>query len=331
METIISYIDNLFRNYPDTPQVRRAREELLGIMEDKYHELKDEGKSENEAIGIVISEFGSMDEIAAALCADQQIPPKADPGQEPENEIRLTLEQAVNYLNAQETFGTKIGFGVMLCILSPVASCLVSALQEAGIFTSNLADSLGAIILFGMVAIAVGIFIISGNAVSKYEAYKKSKIILDYSAKKEINGQYEAFHQASGAKIAVGVILCILSVIPAILASAIFEGTSLYWISDLSGSGLFLFVAAGVFLFITVGTKQSAFERLLDIGNQSAKKAKQEKNDKRIQLVASIYWPVVTAAYLIWSFATWDWGFSWIIWPVAGIIFGSISAVISQL
>ena len=63
METIMSYIDNLFRSYPDTPQVRRAREELLGIMEDKYNELKAGGKSENEAIGIVISEFGSMDEI----------------------------------------------------------------------------------------------------------------------------------------------------------------------------------------------------------------------------------------------------------------------------
>ena len=32
METIMSYIDNLFRSYPDTPQVRRAREELLGKL-----------------------------------------------------------------------------------------------------------------------------------------------------------------------------------------------------------------------------------------------------------------------------------------------------------
>ena len=72
METIISYIDNLFRNYPDTLQVQKARQELLSIMEDKYRELKSEGKSEHEAIGIVISEFGSMDEIAFELELDQK-------------------------------------------------------------------------------------------------------------------------------------------------------------------------------------------------------------------------------------------------------------------
>ena len=36
-------------------------------MEDKYVELKAEGKSENEAIGIVISEFGNMEELIREL------------------------------------------------------------------------------------------------------------------------------------------------------------------------------------------------------------------------------------------------------------------------
>ena len=45
METIISYLDNLFRAYPDTEKVRKAKEELLGIMEDKYYELKEIGRA----------------------------------------------------------------------------------------------------------------------------------------------------------------------------------------------------------------------------------------------------------------------------------------------
>jgi hypothetical protein len=36
-------------------------------MEDKYNELISEGKKENEAIGIVISEFGNLDELAEGL------------------------------------------------------------------------------------------------------------------------------------------------------------------------------------------------------------------------------------------------------------------------
>lgn len=36
-------------------------------MEDKYNELISDGKSDNEAIGIVISEFGNLDELADSL------------------------------------------------------------------------------------------------------------------------------------------------------------------------------------------------------------------------------------------------------------------------
>lgn len=43
METIRNYIDNLFRSYPHTPKVQKARAELLEIMEDKYNELKSQG------------------------------------------------------------------------------------------------------------------------------------------------------------------------------------------------------------------------------------------------------------------------------------------------
>ena len=55
METIKSYLETMFANMPDTPEVIRAKSELFGMMEDKYNELISEGKSENEAVGTVIS------------------------------------------------------------------------------------------------------------------------------------------------------------------------------------------------------------------------------------------------------------------------------------
>ena len=58
MDTIRSYLESMFKNLPLTDKVMRAKSELLQMMEDKYTELIKEGKSENEAVGIVISEFG---------------------------------------------------------------------------------------------------------------------------------------------------------------------------------------------------------------------------------------------------------------------------------
>ena len=72
MEAIKTYIENMFSTLPHTEEIERLKEELLSNMEEKYLELKDEGKSENEAIGIVISEFGNIDELLNEL--DIEIP-----------------------------------------------------------------------------------------------------------------------------------------------------------------------------------------------------------------------------------------------------------------
>ena len=67
METIRNYLNAMFAGLPDTPEVRRAYEELAAMMEDKYTELTEEGLSENEAVGTVISEFGNLEELAQTL------------------------------------------------------------------------------------------------------------------------------------------------------------------------------------------------------------------------------------------------------------------------
>lgn len=67
METIRNYLNAMFAGLPDTPEVRRAYIELAAMMEDKYTELMEEGLSENEAVGRVISEFGNLEELAQTL------------------------------------------------------------------------------------------------------------------------------------------------------------------------------------------------------------------------------------------------------------------------
>ena len=67
MEAIRNYLETMFLNLPNTPEVYKAKNELWQMMEDKYTELKNEGKSENEAVGTVIAEFGNLDELQKIL------------------------------------------------------------------------------------------------------------------------------------------------------------------------------------------------------------------------------------------------------------------------
>ena len=64
MEAIREYLHNMFLNLPETPQVLRAKAELMEMMEDKYEELMQEGMSEKEAVVRFFSEFGYLVEFS---------------------------------------------------------------------------------------------------------------------------------------------------------------------------------------------------------------------------------------------------------------------------
>ena len=53
------------------------------------------------------------------------------------------------------------------------------------------------------------------------------------------------------------------------------------------------------------------------------KKLKAKRNNN----ISIIYWSVITAAYLGYSFVTADWEHSWGIWPVAAVLFGAVCAI----
>ena len=73
METILNYLENMFSSLLQTEEVLRAKRELAAMMEDKYNELLEEGRTDNEAVGIVISEFGNLKELSAELGIDEII------------------------------------------------------------------------------------------------------------------------------------------------------------------------------------------------------------------------------------------------------------------
>ena len=60
MEAIRNYLETMFLNLPNTPEVYKAKNELWQMMEAKYPELKNEGKSDNDAVGTVIAELGNL-------------------------------------------------------------------------------------------------------------------------------------------------------------------------------------------------------------------------------------------------------------------------------
>lgn len=314
METIKNYLENIFSSLPNTGQMDKLKNDILSNMEDKYNELKENGKTENEAIGIVISEFGNIDELLNELGIEKDSPLPV-----------VTLDEANNYLNAQKSANRLIGIGVFLCILAPAMLILLHQLSEDRYFVivSQEAGSILSLIpLLILIATGVGLFIYADMKTSKYK-YIENDFELPTSVKIYLEEMYEANMPKHTLSVIIGVVMCIIAPIILFISSAFDDRFSVYALSLL----LFI-IGIAVFIFIYYGSTKDNLSKLLKIDNFDKKRSEE---NKVIGAVASIVWPIAVVIFLISGFVYNQWYINWIVFPVTGILFGMFSATYSIL
>ena len=220
METIKNYLETMFMNLPKTVEVNRAKEELATMMEDKYNQLKAEGKTENEAIGVVISEFGNLDEISKELGIQNYV----DAGKDGIVKRKVSLQEAKDYIDTTVKSATYIAIGVMPCIWSPILTIILGGMLEerSGITDTSIVVG-GLIPMFVLIAIAVGLFIYYGMVLNKYEYLQKESFQMEFSTDSYIRQQHDNNTGNFAIKIATGVILCIIGVIPICVVGTAYE------------------------------------------------------------------------------------------------------------
>ncbi len=90
----------------------------------------------------------------------------------------------------------------------------------------------------------------------------------------------------------------------------------------------FVLAGIGVVFFVSSGIVWASYEKLLQEGEYS--KVKKE-NQSITTAISSAYWLIATAIYLGYSLSTNNWGYSWIIWVVAGVAFPAIAMITNLL
>ena len=239
---------------------------------------------------------------------------------------KVSEEEAERFIENSVVYGKKIARGVALCILSPVLLILFSGFSQAKnpLISEEAAASVGVGILILMVALAVGIFIKSGMGMKEFEFFKDGRFVLKDEAKTLVGRMMRDFQPRYTGWTTSGVILCIVSAVPLILSGAVGFSDQVYIIM----TGLLLvLVACGVYRIVAVATVKSSLDQLCKQGEFAPE---QQENRKRTDKVGGIYWPIVVAIYLVWSFLSGDWQITWVIWPVAGLVFAAISTVLKK-
>ena len=240
---------------------------------------------------------------------------------------QVSLEEANTYMELVRRIAPRIGIGTVLCILSPVILIILGVLAEEKVIglAENMAGGFGVVILLMMVSIGVAIFILNGMQLSKYEYLEKEQIVLQYGVQGIVEKKKAEYESTFRTFITAGVVLCIMGVVPIMLAAAFDAGDVVY---SVCVGALLMFVACGVFLFVDGGMIWGAYEKLLQEGEYTES---QKQLNKKTAPFAGIYWCIVTAIYLWISFTTNDWNKSWIIWPVAGVLFAALNGIVQVI
>lgn len=225
-------------------------------------------------------------------------------------------DEARTYLALIEEEAPRFAHGVMLCVLSPIPLIAIAGLlPHIPARYEEALPCIGVAILLLMVAFAVRIFITGNIRLSPYEYLEKELLHISPAIKSETEARQTAQQPEYSAGMIRGVTLCIVSAIP-LLAGGFGLGDSIgVWAVCL----LLALVAIAVRTFVRVGLVRESYSKLLQTGDYTAE-------SKRRAPIAGIYWCAATALYLAISFITMAWDRTWILWPVAGVLFGCVAA-----
>ncbi len=240
---------------------------------------------------------------------------------------KVSLEEANEFIKVKDQTAPMVALGVALCILSPVIMFLLEALQISGKIglTEEGAGGIGLVALMLIVAGAVALFITSGMKTSKFEYIEEEPLELAYGVSGMVKERQNKLRDKHIRDCVIGVCLCVLAAIPLFVA-AFFENTDG---EVLIGLCLTLaIVAAGVYILIRTGIPWATTEKLLQ---QDDYTIENKRIEKKVEPFNIIYWSVVIAVFLGWSFITMEWHRTWIVWPVAGVFWGVFYGIAKYL
>lgn len=318
MNTIKEYVDKMFKHVVKTQETEQLKVDILANMEDRYIALKEEGASENEAIGTVIVEFGNIEEVLDEMGVNKHQKSNNDL----DDVMVVETEDAYEYIEGRRKAGLGIGLGVLACCIA-----LGGFLGLFGLFSlESYGIILGLIWMFLLAVVGISLFIIQGYRLTNYKEYELPFILVP-EAKIRIQEMMDAYKKSFIFSIVIGVALCILSLIPVLFTAL----SSIDEFIVIGIGAMFVIAGVGVLLFIYTGMIWTGYQNLLSKGKSVEEvyeaREKYKRNTKITNILENVYWPILLVVYFSLSYFSGSWAWSWIIFPIGGILQSTIESI----
>ena len=236
---------------------------------------------------------------------------------------RVSLALANEFLEWRKQAAKRIAVGTFLCIVALIPMFLLDAASETQILgytvSEDLATGVGLVFLLVFVTAAVAIFVSCGFKNNPFDFIDKEPFETEYGVDGMVKEKQKVYRATYVKYNIIATCLCVLSPLPLLVAGMDTENDFFLIVS----MTVTMFVAGiGVLFYIIAGVRWASMQKLLREGDYALKNAQEQRIIRIKKNVSAIYWLSATAIYLGWSFLTNSWGITWVVWPIAGVLFG---------
>lgn len=235
---------------------------------------------------------------------------------------RVTLALANDFLEWRKSASIRIAAAVFLCVAAVIPLLLLGAAAEVSDYgiSENTAAGIGMTVLLIAVAAAAALFIYCGFKNAPFDFIDKEPFETEYGVAGMAKEKQKAYRSIYTKCNVIGTCICILAPIPLLMGvfteKEFFAAVMLVVTMLLAGIGAAVFTVSGV--------RWVSMQKLLQEGVFSP----QERRRSRIkEKVSAAYWLSATTIYLGWSFYTNAWENTWIVWPIAGVLFAVVMCI----
>lgn len=238
----------------------------------------------------------------------------------------VSMEEASSFLEHNERAARRISTGVMMCILAPVLLIVAGGLAEAELISvsETAATAAGTAILLVIIALAVALFVREGMRGKRYEYLDNTAIDTEYGVSGMARSRRDSYAEKHSRLLIMGIMMCILGAVPMLLLEITRYSNNTDLLPILGVAGMLIIIAAGVKLIVLTCIRQGGYDRLLEEGDYTRLNKKAGKYD-------GIYWAIALVIYLGWSFVTMRWEMTWVVWPIAGVLFAAYREIMKAI
>lgn len=239
----------------------------------------------------------------------------------PDNAI--TPEQAQQYVKLKTEAAGLIARGVAFCVVSPSVMFLLFAMAASQIMgvSNNTGVGVGVVVLLLFVARGIAYFIKANQLESALPSNMLKPFTITQEIETAIRTRQQDYAPTFQQHLIKGIGLFVLCAAPLMIAAGFGWGGSAVMLMLIV---LLAMISLGLFYVIPASVHNEALKFVLQGGDKDAGKSEETKHTERL---AGVYWPLLVAIYLGWSFWTMDWGITWIIFPVGAVAFGGIVGI----